>query len=215
MPVAIGSSYFFNLYLVPNYLAQGKNVRFFIYTVYTIIVSVFLTSVVAMFSFIVLADLNWDQMNPVSTDIFQMGVVIYFIAIVFSFIRVYHINRLKESLIAELESNTEKNQKETLVVRSNRKSITINLDDVLFIESLSDYVKIHKVDNTIITKEKISGLYERLPDHFIRIHRSYLVNQEKLEAFGHDFVQINNEKLPLGRKFKKEAISRISSQTTP
>lgn len=210
MPVAIGSSYFFNLFLVPKYLANGRHFRFAIYTVYTIIVSVFFTSVVAMFSFITLADLKWEHMNPVSADIFQMGVIIYFIAIVFSFIQVYNANRLKETRIAELESVKEKNKLQTLVIRSNRKSVTINLEEILYIESLSDYVKIHTPLDTILTKEKISALSDRLPGHFIRIHRSFLINEEKLEAYGHDFIQINSEKLPLGRKYKKVALASIN-----
>lgn len=210
MPVAIATSYFFNLLLVPKYLSKGRHFKFVLYTVYTIIVSIFLSSAVAMISFIVLADLKWSEMNPVAADLFQMGVIVYFIAILFSFIQIYNSNKQHREQIAALQEIKEKNVQKTISVRSNRNSVSIVLDDILYIESLSDYVKIHTTTGTIITKEKIGALAEKLPEQFIRIHRSFLINQIKLESYGHDFVQINSEKLPLGRKYKKEALASIT-----
>ncbi|MBO3698598.1 LytTR family DNA-binding domain-containing protein [Roseivirga sp. E12] len=206
MPVAVGSSYFFNLFLVPKYLSKGKHFQFGLYTVYTIIISAFLTAVISMFSFITLADLQWDQMNPVSADLFQMVVVIYFIAILFSFMHTYKANELNQE---KLDTLKHKNRQEIINIKSNRKSIPVAVNDILYIESLADYVKIHRESDTIITKEKISFLESSLPDWFLRIHRSFLINQHKLEAYGHDFMQVNAEKLPLGRKYKKEALSKI------
>ena len=79
-------------------------------------------------------------------------------------------------------------------------------------ESLADYVKIHTTTGITITKEKISSLQDMLPDWFIRIHRSFLVSQKKIEAFGHDYVKVQDQQLPLGRKYKKEALERIKSE---
>ena len=210
IPVAIATSYFFNLLLVPKYLSKGRHLKFALYTLYTIIVSVFLSSIVAMISFIVLADLQWSEMNPVVADLFQMGIIIYFIAILFSFIHLYHSNKQHREQIAELKETKEKNIKKTIKVKSNRNSVSIALDDIQYIESLSDYVKIHTASDTIITKEKIGALAQKLPEQFVRIHRSFLINQNRLEAYGHDFIQIGSEKLPLGRKYKKEAMASIS-----
>lgn len=209
MPVSISTSYFFNLLLVPKYLSEAKYFKFTLYTIYTIIVSVFLSAVIAMISFVVLADLQWNKMNPVVSDLFQMGIIIYFIAILFSFIHLYSSNKRNQEQISVLEQAKNKNLKKTITVRSNRKSVSIVVDDILYIESLSDYVKIHLTQGIIITKEKISLLQETLPDWFIRGHRSFLINQHNLEAYGHDFMQVNSEKLPLGRKYKKEALLKI------
>ncbi|GAB5526795.1 MAG: hypothetical protein Roseis2KO_46670 [Roseivirga sp.] len=212
MPVAIGTSYFFNLFLVPKYLTQKQHLRFALYTLYTIIVSLFLSAAISMFAFVILADLKWRTMNPIVGDIYQMGMIIYFVAILFSFIRLYQSNIKHQKQIVELEERQQKNLQKVLTVRSNRKSVPIAIEDILYIESLADYVKIHTISDTVITKEKISQLAQKLPDRFIRIHRSFLINQQKVESYAHDFVQIKEQQLPMGRKYKKEALAQIAAR---
>lgn len=203
LPVAMATSYFFNLFLVPRYLGKGKKLRFALYTVYTIIVSLFLSLAIAMFAFIVLSDLKWNEVNPVIGDVFQMGMVIYFITILFSFIRLYN-SHLKQSVeITTLTEEQERSQIQTLTVRSNRKAVNILIQNIIYIESLSDYVKIHTSNDTVVTKEKISALEKTLPDQFIRIHRSFLIDKYKVESFGHDHVLIHSQKLLLVEPIRK------------
>ncbi|MFY0591170.1 LytR/AlgR family response regulator transcription factor [Roseivirga sp.] len=212
MPVAQATSYFFNLFLVPKYLSQGKYFKFGLYTIYTIIVSVFFSAVVSIVSFIILADLNWNEMNPAVTDLFQLGIIIYFVAILFSFIHTYSSDKKHRIDLSILEANNEKNLQKTIRVKSNRKILSINISDILYIESLADYVKLHTLNEVIITKEKISTLEKTLPSWFIRIHRSYLIDQNRLNSYGHDFVELNSTKLPIGRKYKKEAIEKFEER---
>ncbi|MCE7994600.1 MAG: DNA-binding protein [Roseivirga sp.] len=211
MPVAIGTSYFFNDFLVPKYLDRKQHIRFALYTIYAIIVSLFLSAVISMFAFVILADLKWRTMNPIVGDIYQMGMIIYFVAVLFSFIRLYQSNLGHKEQITELEQAQEKNLQKVLTVRSNRKSVPISLEHIFYIESLADYVKIHTTSEVIITKEKISQLEQKLPNWFIRIHRSFLINQHKVESFAHDHIQIQSQQLPLGRKYKKEAVGRLNT----
>ncbi|NVJ47322.1 MAG: LytTR family transcriptional regulator [Cytophagia bacterium] len=209
LPVAIATSYFFNLFLVPRYLQTKKHFWFILYTFYTVIASVFLTGLIAMVSFVFLTDFNWNRMSPVAGDILQLGVIIYFIAILFSFIRVYRSSLERDTKIAALEEAKQKNLLQTITVRSNREAVSILVDDILYVESLADYVKITTATGVVITKEKISGLEKVLPEWFVRTHRSYLVNKNKIEAFGYDYVKIQDQQLPVGRKYKKEALERI------
>ena len=211
MPVSIATSYFFNLFLVPRFLETKKYFWFVLYTFYTVVVSVFLSGVIAMFAFIVLAELNWNRMSPIAGDVLQLGVIIYFVAFLFSFIRVYKSKLEREVKIADLEELNKKNILQTVTVRSNRESVSILVEDILYVESLADYVKINTVAGVTITKEKISGLEKMLPEWFIRIHRSFLVNKKKVEAYGHDYVKIQDQQLPVGRKYKKEALERMRS----
>ena len=65
-------------------------------------------------------------------------------------------------------------------MRSDRKMVKINFDEIRYVESLSDYIKIHSADKTITTRETISNIETRLPaKNFLRIHRSYIVNVKK------------------------------------
>lgn len=210
LPVAIVTSYYFNLFLVPRYLQTKKYFSFILYTFYTIVISVFLSGLIAMAAFVFLSDFNWNRMSPLAGDVLQLGVIIYFVAILFSFIRVYRSNFKSAAKIATLQEANQKNLLQTITVRSNRELVSILIDNILYVESLADYVKINTTTGTVITKEKISALEKILPEWFIRIHRSYLVNKNKIEAYGYDYVKILDQELPVGRKYKKEALERIS-----
>jgi two-component system LytT family response regulator len=95
-----------------------------------------------------------------------------------------------------------------IYVRSDRKIVKVLLKDILFIESLKDYVKIHLEDEIIITKEKISKLDEKLPeDQFIRTHRSFLIATRRIRAFTAETIEIKNHEIPIGRTFKNSVLS--------
>jgi DNA-binding LytR/AlgR family response regulator len=100
----------------------------------------------------------------------------------------------------------EKNSNGThLYFRADRKMVKVILDEILYIESLKDYVKIITKTTTIITKQSISSLEESLPkDSFIRIHRSFIVALSKIESYNHEVIVINKKELPISRMYKHE-----------
>ncbi|MEP6466335.1 MAG: LytTR family DNA-binding domain-containing protein [Parafilimonas sp.] len=90
-------------------------------------------------------------------------------------------------------------------LRADRKNIKINFDDILFIESLKDYIKVVTKEKTVITKQSISSLEESLPIHlFVRTHRSYIVSINKIESYTNELVQIGKYELPISRSYKHE-----------
>jgi DNA-binding LytR/AlgR family response regulator len=94
---------------------------------------------------------------------------------------------------------------DTLIVKSDKKMIKINLKDIIYIESLKDYVIIHLSDKRVVTKQKISFLEQKLMENnFIRIHRSFLVSASKIDAFTPSHIEINGQELPIGRSYKSE-----------
>lgn len=94
---------------------------------------------------------------------------------------------------------------DTLIVKSDKKMIKINLKEIIYIESLKDYVIIHLPDKRVVTKQKISFLEQKLMENnFIRIHRSFLVSASKIEAFTPSHIDINGLQLPIGRSYKSE-----------
>jgi DNA-binding LytR/AlgR family response regulator len=89
--------------------------------------------------------------------------------------------------------------------RSDRRMIKVALNDILYIESIKDYVKVFTVTNTIVTKQSISSLEEILPkEMFIRIHRSYIVATGKIESYNHELVWIAKQELPISRMYRHE-----------
>jgi DNA-binding LytR/AlgR family response regulator len=96
-----------------------------------------------------------------------------------------------------------------IFVRSERKMIKIDFNDINYIESLSDYIKIYTHEKTIITRETISNIEAKLPNKdFIRTHRSFLVSVSKIESFTNEFIEINKKAIPISRTYKK-SVSEI------
>jgi len=94
---------------------------------------------------------------------------------------------------------------DALIVKSDKKMIKINLKDIIYIESLKDYVIIHLSDKRVVTKQKISFLEQKLMDNnFLRIHRSFLISASKISAFTQSHIEINGQELPIGRSYKSE-----------
>ena len=105
------------------------------------------------------------------------------------------------------ENYTEPNR--FLYFRVNRKMVKVLLNNILFIEGLKDYVKIFTAGKTIVTKHVLSSLEELLPsDEFLRIHRSYIVSIDKIDAYSTDTLEIAKKELPIGRVYKHK-VTRI------
>jgi DNA-binding LytR/AlgR family response regulator len=96
-----------------------------------------------------------------------------------------------------------------LYFRADRKMVKVYFRDILFIESLKDYIKIVTPSKTIVTKYVLSTLEEMLPvSEFLRIHKSYIVAIGKIDSFNADAIQIAKHELPIGRLYKFD-VNRI------
>ena len=97
---------------------------------------------------------------------------------------------------------------ETIFVQSNKKHIKVVLDDILYVESLKDYLKIHQKDGVLVIKERISHFVTQLPsDRFLQVHRSYIVNMAAVTAFTQLDVEIGVVEIPIGGKYKETVLS--------
>lgn len=121
------------------------------------------------------------------------------------------VNKVMDTSINPVESNhslTEVNNKQAdsfINLRADRKNVKVSLDDILYIESLKDYIKVVTKNKTIVTKQAISSIEEILPkEQFIRIHRSFIVSINKIESFTHEVIEIGKQELPISRMYKLE-----------
>ena len=97
-----------------------------------------------------------------------------------------------------------------MFVRSDRRMIKIDFEAIIYIESFSDYIKIHLANETVITRETISAIEAKLPkNQFLRIHRSYIISIPHINSFNNEHVEINNKALTISRSYKKEVLERL------
>lgn len=97
-----------------------------------------------------------------------------------------------------------------IFLKENKKMVRLKMDDILYIESVKDYVKVVANDRTVITKQNLNH-FEQLLDgsKFIRIHRSFIVAAAHLDAFSPSAVEIGKIEIPIGRLYKDKALKRL------
>jgi len=94
-----------------------------------------------------------------------------------------------------------------IFVRSDRIMIKIDFNDIIYIESYSDYIKIHLNTKTIVTRETISAIEAKIPkQQFIRIHRSYIISINNITSFTNEYITISGKSFPISRSYKKDVL---------
>lgn len=111
------------------------------------------------------------------------------------------INSFQKIEIKEEHGPLEKNG--FIYLRADRKMIKVGYNEILYVESMKDYIKIFREnDKPLLVKQPISSLEEILPGNlFVRIHRSYIISVQKITAFTQREVEISGREIPVGRLY--------------
>jgi two-component system, LytTR family, response regulator len=87
--------------------------------------------------------------------------------------------------------------------RADRKMVKVMLNDILYIESMKDYIKVVTKSGAIITKQSISSVEAMLPEKkFIRTHRSFIVSLDKIKSFTSELIDIAATEVPVGKLYR-------------
>lgn len=165
-------------------------------------------------AFVILADYQFENLGAIAGDIYLLTVILYLIVFANGFIEILIGFQRKSNELSKIEEQKVRDQKEFLQVRANRKNVNIEVSKIVLIESLADYVQLHTEEEVLMTKQKISAFEKNLPSKFIRIHRSFIVNAEKVVSFNKESAQILERELTFGRKYKEEAINHLNALAT-
>ena len=125
--------------------------------------------------------------------------------------KVFDLFKLQQKKVDVPVLGNEPKVEDYLYLRIDRKRVKINVNDIYWMESLKDYIKITLKDRVLISKQKIGVLEELLPeDKFIRIHRSFMVSMDKIESYHSYAIEILGKELPIGRNYKAECKKRLA-----
>ena len=121
------------------------------------------------------------------------------------------VNRAFKELNSNLTSNIEIAKRAHIFIKVDKKKMQkIYLDEILIIESLRDYLKITTISNKYIIHSTLSSFTEKLPsNNFIRIHRSFTIAIDKIEAVQGNSVEIDGIKYVIGRSYIEHVKNRI------
>lgn len=106
----------------------------------------------------------------------------------------------------------ENNSVDYLFVKDGRNIVKVAFSDILFIKGLKDYVKIRTEQGHIISLLTLKGLEEKLPSsRFIRVHNSYIVSMEKIEAVIQNKIKIGSDTVPISNSYRKNFLQWIGN----
>ena len=123
--------------------------------------------------------------------------------------------RLEERGVKSEESSV-KNEENFLFLKTDYRVVKVNIADIRYVESMSEYLKvwIEGERKPVITLLSMKKMEEKLPDSFMRIHRSYIVNLNKIQEVNKSRIILDADTyLPLGDLYKEAFQSFLTSRT--
>lgn len=113
------------------------------------------------------------------------------------------VNKAVELYQFRIEKNQEKvNEEKFIYLRANQMMQKVFLDSILYIEALKDYVQLITTDKKITIQDTMKSMEEQLPENYIRVHKSYIINKNKIEKYTSQSVIVSAKEIPIGRAFK-------------
>ena len=110
-------------------------------------------------------------------------------------------------------TNKKQSSDNSIFIRADFSLVKIPLSDILYIEGLADYLKIHIKDRkTIVARMPMKGMMEKLPStDFIRVHRSFILPFSKIEGVRGNTIFIGEQEFPIGKTYIQDFFSRYSA----
>jgi len=101
-----------------------------------------------------------------------------------------------------------------IYLKADKKMVQVFLHDILYLESMGNYVKVYTIDKMIVTYQTLQFFECHLPDEaFLRIHRSYIISVNKIEAYSAAFVELSTQlKLPIGQNYKPHILPFLAKE---
>lgn len=105
----------------------------------------------------------------------------------------------------------ELNEADTMLIKSGSSMHRTKIDDILFLEKDGNYMTYHTKDNKILARESISEALEKLPQHFIQCHKSYIINTKQVKLIEKHECQLAQHRVPVSQGFRKNISDFICS----
>ena len=100
--------------------------------------------------------------------------------------------------------------KDHLFLKVDKKFIKVLISEILYIESLKDYVRVRTRDHSFITYQSLTEITEKLPsDQFARVHRSYTIALGKINGIDGNCVDIDGKLIPVSRENRQDLFRKL------
>ena len=101
---------------------------------------------------------------------------------------------------------------DSIFVKDHERMVKIVISDILYVEAERNYCRIHGRNKEYLLVMTLKDLDEKLPgQHFIRIHRSYIINISKIDEIGNTYVVVAQKSIPLSKGYREELLKRLQT----
>lgn len=94
-------------------------------------------------------------------------------------------------------------------IKADHRIYKVKYEDLLYIEGLKEYVTFHTLNEKIVALDSLKSLELKLPGQFLRIHKSYIINLDKVNSVYGNLAEIGKLQIPIGKSYKEIAMKRI------
>lgn len=171
-----------------------------------------------MTGFTFIENLNYKPLIVITTAYREYAVKSFELNVLDYLVKPIPFNRFLKTMnkvyqqiyISNTSSDANLQQEPHIFLKVNKKLIKVNLNDILYIESLKDYIKVITKIGDYVVHKSLSAITEELPQsNFIRVHRSFTISINKIVALEGNTIEITNRKVPIGRNYLKHTKERI------
>ena len=200
LPVRVLATYVSLYWLVPRFLSTGRFGRF---AGGYLLLIVLAGSVQRVFTFYYYDYFLKDNALPLwSLAAFGQNLVLINSTVLFvtalKVIKLWHEEKLENKRIRARDTEL------VFEVKADKRIYRLRPAEIKFVESLGNYVTFHLVNKKIVSYMSLSDVAEALPANFIRVHKSYLINRDFISSYNNEDIEVDTQKIPLGRAFKSQ-----------
>lgn len=123
------------------------------------------------------------------------------------------VNKAREyfNIRSQAPASNPEIEEDSIFIKANQKQQKVSFSNILYVEAFADYVKIFTPEKRLVTLQTMKNMEQKLPaDLFCRIHRSFIVGLRHISAFSSSEVEVNGQKLPVGKNYR-EAFMKLMS----
>lgn len=117
-------------------------------------------------------------------------------------LEIYNLKKQASKTTSTAPANAEPENAQ-ITIKADKKTILLQLDEIQYLESLGNYVKVWRDSDFLLTQRTMSSFEEQLPASFVRIHKSYILNKKFVHYIeGNTIYLKNKQELPIGKNFR-------------
>ncbi len=211
MPLRILASYCMMYVLIPAFLSNRKLLSFVISYLVLIAIAAGLQLFIGHFFYDQLLEGRGERFPITGASWMRNIVLINSTVILLGASKVIQLHfQLLDSLSTESNSDVERLEEgsdQFIEVKSNRRMHRLRVSDILYVEGLGNYITyVSTQDSRTIVYSSLKAAQSGLPNAFIRLHRSYLVNRTHISAYDNDTVTVGTKTIPRGKDITDEML---------